>query len=401
MPPVTVTGETREVQTSVPSAARVAVAVAFVCLGAGGGSWATRIPAVQHRLGLSAAELGLALFGLGFGSLLSMPLTGVVIARRGSRPVMRATWLAFAVAVALPGLAWNLPTLWLALTLFGAASGALDVAMNAHGVAVEHAYGRPILSSLHAAFSGGALLGAALGGLAAGLGVDVRVQLAVVAAVIAIVSIASGRALLPADADRGAAGQRLVLRLPRQLAALAAIAFLSLFCEGAASDWSAVYLAGPLGAGADVAAAAFGGFAAAMMVGRIGGDRLVARLGEVTVVRAGAALAAGGIALGLLLGNPVAGIIAFTCLGAGVAGIVPIVFRAAATHPDVPAGIGLAAVSSAGYTGFLVGPPVIGTVASVTGLPRSLGLIVVAALTMSALAGHDTRVTRRSRGPTG
>ena len=91
MPRVTVTEETREVQTSVPRAARFAVAVAFVCLGVGGGSWATRIPAVQHRLGLSAAELGVALFGLGFGSLVSMPLTGVVVARRGSRPVMRAT----------------------------------------------------------------------------------------------------------------------------------------------------------------------------------------------------------------------------------------------------------------------------------------------------------------------
>ena len=332
------TGAARDVQTSVPSAARVAVAVAFVCLGAGGGSWATRIPAVQHRLGLSAAELGLALFGLGFGSLLSMPLTGVVIARRGSRPVMRAAWLAFAVSVALPPLAWNLPTLWVTLTLFGAASGALDVAMNAHGVTVEHAYGRPILSSLHAAFSAGALLGAALGALAAGLGIDARAHLALVAAAIAIASIATGGALLPADADRGAAGQPLVLRLPRQLAALGAIAFLSLFCEGAASDWSAVYLAGPLGAGADVAAAAFAGFAAAMMLGRVGGDRLVARLGEVTVVRAGAALAAGGIALGLLLGNPVAGIIAFTCLGAGVAGIVPIVFRAAGDASRGPGG---------------------------------------------------------------
>jgi MFS family permease len=331
-----------------------------------------------------------------------MPLTGVLIARRGSRPVMRATALAFAVAVALPPLAWNLPTLWLALTLFGAASGALDVAMNTHGVAVERAYRRPILSSLHAAFSAGALLGAALGGLAAGLGIDVRVHLAGVAALIAIASVASARALLPADDDRGAAGQRLVLRLPRQLAALGTIAFLSLFVEGAASDWSAVYLAGPLGAGADVAAAAFGGFAAAMMLGRLGGDRLVARLGEVTVVRAGAGLAAVGIAIGLLVGDPPAAIIAFTCLGAGVSGIVPIVFRAAGTHPDLPAGIGLAAVSTAGYTGFLVGPPVIGTVASVSGLPRALGLIAVAAATMSALAGHArarVRATQRSTEP--
>ena len=126
-----------------------------------------------------------------------------------------------------------------------------------------------------------------------------------------------------------------MLRLPRQIAALGAIAFLSLFVEGAASDWSAVYIAGPLGAGADVAAAGFGGFAAAMMLGRLGGDRLVARLGEVTVVRAGAGLAAAGIAVGLLIGDPPAAIIAFTCLGAGVAGIVPVVFRAAGTHPGL------------------------------------------------------------------
>jgi predicted MFS family arabinose efflux permease len=395
---VTATGAAEEREISAPRAARLAAAVAFVCLGAGGGSWATRIPAVQHRLGLSAAELGLALFGLGFGSLISMPLTGVLIARHGSRPVMRATALAFAVAVALPPLAWNLPTLWIALTLFGATSGALDVAMNTHGVMVERAYGRPILASLHAAFSGGALLGAALGGLAAGLGIDVRVHLAAVAVLIAIASLATARSLLPAADDRGSAGQRLVLRLPRQIAALGVIAFLSLFVEGAASDWSAVYLAGPLGAGADVAAAGFGGFAAAMMLGRLGGDRLVARLGEVTVVRAGAALAAVGIAIGLVVGDPPAAIIAFTCVGAGVSGIVPIVFRSAGTQPGLPPGIGLAAVTTAGYTGFLVGPPVIGTVAGVTGLPRALGLIAVAAATMSALAGH-ARVTRRSRAP--
>ena len=380
-------------------AARLAVAVTFVALGVGGGSWATRIPAVQHRIGLSAAELGVALFGLGFGSLLSMPLTGVLIARRGSRPVLRGAALLFAVSIALPPLAWNLPTLWLALTLFGAASGALDVAMNSHGVAVEHVYGRPILSSFHAAFSAGALLGAALGALAAGLGIDARVHLAAIAGLVLITALASGRALLPADEDRGAAGQRLTLRIPRQLVVVGIVAFLCLLAEGAASDWSAVYLAGPLGSSPDVAAAGFAGFAAAMMLARMAGDRLATALGEVALVRAGALLGAGGMAVGLVAGNAPTAIVAFACLGAGLAGIVPVVFRAAATHPDVPAGIGLAAVSTAGYTGFLLGPPVIGAAASVTSLPRALGLIVLATAAIAALASHIP-VRRRSSSPT-
>jgi predicted MFS family arabinose efflux permease len=381
-------------------AARVAVAVAFVALGVGGGSWATRIPAVQHRIGLSAAELGVALFGLGFGSLISMPITGMLVARHGSRPVVRATSVLFAVSVALPPLAWSLPSLWFALVLFGAASGALDVSMNSHGVAVEHAYGRPILSSFHAAFSAGALAGAALGALAAGIGLDARVHLAAIAAVILVSAIVTARLLLPAAEDRGAAGQRLTLRVPRQLVVVGIVAFLCLLAEGAASDWSAVYLAGPLGASPEAAAIGFAGFAGAMMLGRLVGDRLVTALGEVAVVRAGATLGALGMAIGLVAGTTVIAIIGFVCLGAGVAGIVPVVFRAAATHPDVPAGIGLAAISTAGYTGFLLGPPVIGTIAGVTTLPRALGVIVLATAAIAALAGH-VPVRRRSTGPTG
>jgi MFS family permease len=395
---VTIAGESRVRQSSA-RAARLAVAVTFVALGVGGGSWATRIPAVQHRIGLSAAELGVALFGLGFGSLLSMPLTGMLIARHGSRPVLRGAALLFAVSIALPPLAWNLPTLWLALTLFGAASGALDVSMNSHGVAVEHVYGRPILSSFHAAFSAGALLGAAFGALAAGLGIDARVHLAVIAGLVLITALASGRALLPADEDGGAAGQRLTLRIPRQLVVVGIVAFLCLLAEGAASDWSAVYLAGPLGSSPDVAAAGFAGFAAAMMLARLAGDRLGTTLGEVALVRAGALLGAGGMAIGLVAGNAPTAIAAFACLGAGLAGIVPVVFRAAATHPDVPAGIGLAAISTAGYTGFLLGPPVIGATASVTSLPRALGLIVLATAAIAALASHIP-VRRRSSSPT-
>jgi MFS family permease len=378
--------------------ARFAVAVTFVTLGVGGGSWATRIPAVQHRIGLSAGELGVALFGLGFGSLLSMPLTGVLIARHGSRPVLRGAALLFAVSIALPPLAWNLPTLWLALTLFGAASGALDVSMNSHGVTVEHVYGRPILSSFHAAFSAGALLGAALGALAAGLEIDARVHLAAIAGLVLITALASGRALLPADEDGGAAEQRLTLRIPRQLVVVGIVAFLCLLAEGAASDWSAVYLTGPLGSSPDVAAAGFAGFAAAMMLARLAGDRLGTALGEVALVRAGALLGTGGMAIGLLAGNAPAAIVAFACLGAGLAGIVPVVFRAAATHPDVPAGIGLAAISTAGYTGFLLGPPVIGAAASVTSLPRALGLIVLATAAIAALASYIP-VRRRSSSP--
>jgi len=269
--------------------------------------------------------------------------------------------------------------------------------MNAHGVAVERRYGRQILASFHAAFSLGGLVGGALGALAAGAGIDVRVQLAFVGVVSAIVGLLWSRRFLGANADAIGRSEPVLVRPPRRLWALGALAFACLLIEGASADWSAVYLRDELSTTAAVAALAFTAFSVAMTAGRVVGDRLVRRFGPQAVVRAGGAIAAAGFGLALVAAHPVAAIAGFACLGAGMSGVVPIVFRASGHVPGMTAGVGLAAVSSTGYLGFLIGPPTIGGLAELLGLPTALGVLVLLSAAVALLA----RTTRYARAGTG
>jgi MFS family permease len=368
-----------------PSRARFAVTSLFLAHGFVFGTWVARIPAVQGELDLGEGELGAALLCLTLGAVLAMPVAGWIVAREGSRATARQAVVLFAGL--LPGLALapSLVLLALALLLFGAAAGALDIAMNAHGIEVERRYARPILSSFHAGWSFGGLVGAGVGALAAWAGVGLLPHFTAVAVVIGASGLLASAALLPAGADRPESPPRFA-RPPRQLLALAALAFCGLFAEGAAADWSAVYLAGPLDAGAGVAALGFAAFSVAMAGFRLLGDGLTTRWGPVALMRRGGLLAGAGLAAALLIGDPAAALIGFACMGAGLAAVVPVAFRAAGSLAGVPAGAGIAALTTVGYTAFLVGPPVIGFVAEVAGLPLALGIVVVLLGALAALA---------------
>src|SRR5215212_10946598 len=188
-------------------AARLAVLGIFFLSGFGFASWAVRIPAVQGRLDLGEGLLGVALLGMAAGSLVSMPLAGWLVSRLGSRPVVGATALAFFLALPLLAVAPSLALLVSALALAGASGGSLDVSMNAQAVAVEKGYGRPIMSSFHAAFSLGGLAGAALGGAVAASGVGVAPHLAGIAGLSLAALAISYRRMLPAGIDRGEGGE--------------------------------------------------------------------------------------------------------------------------------------------------------------------------------------------------
>jgi hypothetical protein len=343
------------------------------------------VPALQERAHVGTATLGVALAGLAAGALVAMPLSGWRTARNGSRRTTLVCVGAIVVALPIPALATSAVGLVAGAVALGAANGGIDVAMNAHGVEVERRLGRPILSSLHAGFSFGGLVGAGAGALVAHRGVDVRIHFAVMALVLAAVAVAAAPRLLPSHADAALPGGRLALP-PRGLWPLGAIAFCCLLAEGAAADWSAVYFDGPLGTGAGTAALGFTAFSVAMTTSRLVGDRLTLRAGAVRVVRGGGLLATAGLGAALLIAEPAAGIAGFACLGAGVAVVVPSVFRAAGTGHGVAAGTALAAVTTTGYMGFLVGPPVIGAIAGATSLPAALTLVLAATLLVAALA---------------
>jgi MFS family permease len=367
--------------------ARVAVAVVFAANGAMFGNWAVRIPDVKLDLGLSEASLGAALLVPAAGALVSMPLTGALSARFGSRAVTVAMTLVFVTVPCLLGLAPSLPWLVPALFVFGVGYGGLDVAMNAQAVTVERTLGRPVMSSFHAAFSAGALVGSLTGALAAAADVPLVLHLAGTG----LVLLAVAAPLLPAmlREERAEPHERgpLFAWPTGRLLPLAVIASVVLMAEGAVADWSAVHLRQELDATPGTAGLAFTGFSLTMVVGRLLGDRLVARWGRVRAVRVSAVIAtAGGLIVVLAPSVPVA-ILGYAALGIGLACTVPLVFVAAAGDDPEP-GPALAAVSTPGYIGFLLGPPVIGGLAEIVGLGTALALLPVLLAGVALLAGR-------------
>ena len=369
--------------------ARTATTGVFFVNGAAIGVWVAQIPFVQDRFDFSKSTLGLVLLAMAVGVIVALPLMGQVIVRLGSARSTFVAGLACCALVPLPVLAPEPYLLPLALLAFGAASGAMDVSMNAHGVALEGVLERPIMSSLHAGWSFGGFAGAGAAGLATAAGVDPRVQNSVAAAVMLAGLIACLLALGEGSARVAGAALRWP---PRAMLLLAILCFLIMVTEGAMADWGGVYLRGDLGAGAGLAASAFAAFAAGMTVGRLTGDALNRRIGSTTLLRAGSALAA--IALGtvLLVGDPLVALAGLVLIGVGVANGVPLLFSAAGHGGVEVSGPSIAAVSSMGSIGFLVGPPFIGFLADATSLPLALATLCAATGAVALLGG---RVARR------
>lgn len=364
-----------------PARARTAVTSIFFLNGAVFSSWYARLPAIQEHLELSEGAIGLALLGAPLGLLVAQPLVGAVVARRGSRPVVAAAPL-YLTAVILPALAVDARTLLLAVIAVGAANGALDIAMNVQGLAVELVARRALFNSLHAAFSFGVLAGAALASVVASAGVPPFPHLAGAALVGAAIAVAVARSLLP-DEDRADAAAPRFVRPTRSLAVLGVVAFCALLAEGAVFDWSGIYLARVVEAREGVAALGLAAFSLTMGVGRLLGDTVAARLGSPTTILGGALLATSGLTLSLGSASAPWAITGFAIMGLGLSVVFPLTLRAAGGR-DQPAGPAIAAVSTLGYMGFLLGPPAIGLAAEATGLRAAL-LIACAACAIAAV----------------
>jgi hypothetical protein len=366
---------------------RVAIAVFFLADGLLIGSWAARVPAVQHHAHVTNARLGIALFAASLGALVTMPLAGRAAERIGSRAVTLGSLLAASGSLLAAALSGGLPGLAASLFVFGAGFGGMNVGVNAQGLALERRYERSILSSFHAAFSGGGLAGAGLGALVAGAGVEPSVHFGVLALALLVAATIAGRRLLPPESRHSEPAQTFS-RPPRALLVLGAAAFCTMLAEGAAADWSAVYLSHSLGSAAAVAALGYTAFSLAMALSRTVGDRLNRRVGPVTLVRAGGMLAAVGLGLGLVSGWTPTALVGFAAMGGGLGVVIPVLFRAAGSTPGVSPGAGIAAVSTIGWLGFLAGPPAIGFAAGAVGLRTALALVVAATLGLALLARH-------------
>jgi MFS family permease len=400
---VPVAGLVRSVGARVPPPSvarlRAAVTALFVLDGAVFGSWAARVPDVAAGVGAGHSTLGIALLCLSLGALVSMRFTGAWCARFGAGPVSAAAAVAVSGTALLPGLVSSVPALCVALFVFGAATGMVNVAANSVGVQVEAAVGRPILSGLHAGFSLGGLAGALLGGAVASV-LGVGAHLALVAAAGLFVSAWALPALLGArrgTADPGAARlpDRTARRPTAVLVVLGAIAGCTAFGEGALTDWGALLLREHLGAPATVAAAGYAGFSLAMAAGRLAGGRLVLALGERCLLVGGAVLAAAGATAAVTTSSLAVALAGFVLVGLGLANVFPLAIARAGLLGGAR---GIALATTVGYTGLLGGPPAIGLLAESAGLPLAVGSVAVLALVAAVLvltvSGERVRMPR-------
>jgi len=367
------------------SQARRAISTIFLLNGAGIGAWAVHVPTVQARAGFDTATLGLLLLTIAGGAMAAMPACGALVARHGSRRLTLVSALLFPFAMAALVAASSPAWLFVLAFCFGAANGTLDVAMNANATEVEKARGVPTMSSFHGFFSLGGLIGAALGGLMLKLGAGNGEGAAVLAAVILLALGLVARSVLhvaPTPGEHGAG-----VRLPRGPSLyLGLLALLCMAVEGALVDWSALVLREQTGATAAQAALGFSLFSITMAACRFAGDGLVLRFGARGIMVAGGLAMAAGVLLAVSTDHYIVSALGFGLVGLGAANVVPVIFTAAARTPGMAPGVGLATAATVGYSGFLLGPPVIGWIAAHAGLAVGVGSLALAGFVIAASA---------------
>ncbi|WP_442792890.1 MFS transporter [Rhizobium sp. SL86] len=372
---------------------RAAVALMFLMNGFLIGAWAPKIPEFAARLSLSESALGLMILVFGIGSIVMMPIGGIQIARFGSTWVTRITALLVLPTLLLLSLVGNVWTGAIAIFLFGGLIGAMDVAMNANAVVTEKQMRRSIMSSCHAFWSLGGLLGSASGGvLIAWLGV---VGHGLLVSVLAAVMVAIAWPMLVADKPHPEEAKQKV-RLPMTPLPwlIGLVALFSMIPEGAVLDWGALYFRNELGASVELSGLAFGAFSLTMATMRFAGDLVRDRFGAVNTLRFCTVMSIIGLATAGMANGPVMAMIGFAIAGIGISNMVPIAFSAAGNLPGMAQGLGLSVVTTMGYSGILVAPSAIGFIAEHTGLAAifiGLPVLHLVVLLLSGLARHADR----------
>ncbi|HST40932.1 MAG TPA: MFS transporter [Conexibacter sp.] len=386
---------------------RVATAAMFFVSGSVIGTWAGSVPYVRDRLDVSTSTIGLCLLAMAAGSVLAMIVVGRELDRRSSARLTRLGALLVPLTGVLPLLAPSPAGLALALFALGVANGVLDVSMNAHGVAVEQAQERPVMSSLHGGWSLGGLVGAGAVALGHVAGIDPRVEAAIFCALLLVGGLWFGRHLgdvsaatqaapdaseaADAGGDGAEGAQARFVWPSRAVLLIGALSAMLFIAEGAITDWSALYLDRDLGAAAAVAAVAYAGFAGGMAIGRFCGDAINRRVGPLRLLRWGSAAAALMLTAMLLTGEPLLALPALALAGLGLANGVPLLFSAAGRSREMSPGPAIAAVSTMSYGGLLAGPPLLGFVADLTSLPWALSLTVASTAVVALAAGRAER----------
>ena len=356
----------------------------FLLAGFSAAAWASLVPVAKAATGVNEGQLGLVLLCLGIGSLLAMPVSGVVSTRHGCRKVLMVCGVALCACLPLLASVQNVFTLAAALFFFGAMIGTFDCVMNIQAVIVERDSKRPLMSGFHGFYSLGGLLGAATTSTIMDLGVSPFATVSAIALAGVLLLMLIRRHVLP----YGNPAEGPPFALPR-----GEVLFLGMLCMtvflvgGSMMDWSAVMLTENHGMPVAQAGYGFAAFSLTMTFGRLTGDRIVARVGRRSVVTVGGLLAMGGILLATLVPLWQAALLGYAMVGLGCSNIVPVLFTAVGRQTSMPQSVAVPAMSTLGYAGVLAGPAAIGFIAHHSSLPMAF-LLVAALMLFVAISGR-------------
>jgi MFS family permease len=352
-----------------------ALAVLFLVDGAGFGTWAAHVPVFKQFLHIENGSLTFVLISVIVGAIISMPVTGQLIARYGSRRVIRNAAISYVLTIGLLAQASSFWLLVIFAGLFGAPKGAFDISVNAQAMAVEKHYGRSSMSFFQGCWSSGGLLGAGAAGLMLQRQGTVRSDLSFTAGVLGLCCILT----LPMLVDEGVR-TRAAAKFVWPNAALLRIAVLASFgllAEGSIADWASVYLHSNVGVTLPLAAAGYAAYAIAMAAARFSGDWLAQRVSGKNILHGSGLLIAAGLGCTLLSHSWWPAVFGLMLAGTGVANIVPVIWSVAGRDTRMGAGPAISATATIGYCGFLTGPPIIGSLAVMIGLRQAMGVIVL------------------------
>lgn len=369
---------------------RLAVGSLFFLQGLCFASWASRIPSIQQSLHLSDASLGVILLSLPVGSMLALPFAGWLVTKFGSKKIATNALLLYSFLLIIIGWADSIAMLIGSLVLFGIAGNISNIAINTQAVGVEEKYGRNIMASFHGMWSLAGFTGAGIGTLMIGLDlVPFRHFMVITAVMLAGIAL-SFQHLLP-HSEKATTSNRLFARPDKTLFRLGLIAFCCMICEGAMFDWSGIYFQKVVRARQEWIGAGYTVFMFTMATGRFIADQVVARFGFARTVQLSGLLIATGLALAVIFPFTGTAIAGFFIVGFGVSSVVPLVYSEAGRSKTISAGNALAAVSSIGFLGFLVGPPLIGMVAGLFSLRISFLLIGFIGILVILIAKRKTQ----------
>lgn len=348
----------------------------------------SRLPRIQEQFSIDNGVVGLVLLASSIGALIAMPFTGWLIIRNGSRRITIFGMLMYCALI--PWIPWmpNLVALMIVFFALGVSSGMSDVAMNSQAVMVEKQMKRPIMTSFHALFSVGMALGAFAGAFFTKIGAGIFTHFAVVSA-ISLVSVFLARYYLVHDKPEIKTTEEPAFRLPNAaMVSVGVIAFCSMLGEGAMADWSTNYMENIAKANHALAPIGLSAFALAMTIGRTFGDGARVKFGDRSLMVGCGLVATMGLSIAIIFTHPFIVIAGLFIVGIGLSAIVPIAYSIAGHTKDLPPGVGLAMVTTVGYTGFLFGPPVIGFIAQWQNLRVALGLVALLFMVMTLLSSR-------------